>query len=162
LGLGDVQECQESIPTPQRIHSLAKVKRIACGWNHSLALSEGRVYSWGCGLNGKLGTGISKDQPVPQLVSTLESIRDISVGYEHSAAMDISGSLFVWGSNTFGQLGLGDMCKLSDVPSRVTRLDSVSKLSCGAFHSAVITRDASELYMWGYNEHGEIVRCIVE
>ncbi len=54
LGLGG----KIFMPSPQKITKLSnkKIVSVACGFYHSLALSDiGDVYSWGCGFEGQLG-----------------------------------------------------------------------------------------------------------
>ena len=43
--------------------SEAVVAQVACGWRHTVAVTaEGRVYSWGRGVDGQLGLGEECDQ----------------------------------------------------------------------------------------------------
>ena len=49
----------ENSPTPTKLFHLSergiKIKKLALGWNHSIALSEeGEVYTWGEGRRGKM------------------------------------------------------------------------------------------------------------
>merc|ERR550534_1430788 len=49
------------VPIPKMIKTLATkhVIQIACGQNHSLALTNvGELYSWGCNSHGQLGIGM--------------------------------------------------------------------------------------------------------
>ena len=39
------------------------------GSKHAFAISEGRLYSWGCNCNGELGLGHERDVLSPTLVS---------------------------------------------------------------------------------------------
>jgi alpha-tubulin suppressor-like RCC1 family protein/tetratricopeptide (TPR) repeat protein len=78
-----------SLKTPTIIPALrgSRIVDIAAGTEHSLALSDrGRVFAWGTGLGGALGTGVFLDYPVPRVVRTLKgkSIRAIACGDEFS------------------------------------------------------------------------------
>lgn len=73
---------------------------INSGGKHCLALSsEGHVYSWGEGDDGKLGHGnrLSYDRPklIEELLGT--EIIDIACGGHHSAAITSAGWLYTWG-----------------------------------------------------------------
>ncbi len=55
VGIGSTQD---SVATPQLIVALQndKISQFACGWRHTLALTEqGQMYSWGRGVSGQLG-----------------------------------------------------------------------------------------------------------
>ena len=71
----------------------------------------GQVLSWGHNRYGQLGLGI-KGQSIstPQIIQSLQGIpfAQISAGGAHSFALTLSGAVFGWGRNKFGQLGLND------------------------------------------------------
>ena len=76
----------------------------------------------------------------------------LSLGDYYSGAITQDGSLYMWGSNVYGQIGDGtteDRYK----PTKI--LDHVIAVSLGVSHSGAITQDGS-LYMWGSNVYGEI------
>eukprot|EP00824_Muranothrix_gubernata_P023399 TRINITY_DN6230_c0_g1_i1.p1 TRINITY_DN6230_c0_g1~~TRINITY_DN6230_c0_g1_i1.p1 ORF type:complete len:915 (-),score=216.02 TRINITY_DN6230_c0_g1_i1:947-3691(-) len=67
-------------------------------------------------------------------------------------------SVFTWGSNEFGNLGLGDArVKVQKFPAAVVELEGlfVRQVVCGKYHSAVLT-DAGKLFTWGYGEYGQL------
>lgn len=71
----------------------------------------------------------------------------ISVGNWYSVAIKADGSLWAWGSNTFGQLGDGTN---DDKNTPVKIMDNVSAVSAGGFHTMAIKTDGS-LWAWGRN-----------
>ncbi|MGC4030132.1 MAG: hypothetical protein QM754_00075 [Tepidisphaeraceae bacterium] len=95
--------------TPQAVVGLTSgVTDIAAGSNHSLALKDGVVYAWGRNESGQLGTGDSTNSLVPVAVAGITgSISDVEAGSSSSYALGTDGSLWTWGNNTYGQLGLG-------------------------------------------------------
>lgn len=100
-------------PLPAIVASLSKifVKKICCGISHSLALtSELFVYSWGSNQQGQLGHGMNhmNDQLTPRLLDfTFRGyVVDIAAGDHHSLCNTSSNSVYSWGSNRYGQLGL--------------------------------------------------------
>lgn len=86
---------------------LANVQMINGGGGHLLMLDKnGRMY--GCGWNGKGQLALCNtidSSSFKQLVKTDSPIVDIACGWDSSAAIDQEGNLYVWGSNTFDQLG---------------------------------------------------------
>ena len=90
------------------------VTSIACGDTHCLAISGHgtRVWSWGCGLNGRLGHGDTKNSRTPRPIAGLGSLYNpeqpvvsASCGSAHSAVICSDHTCFVWGSNASGQCG---------------------------------------------------------
>lgn len=91
-----------------------KVISIAAGEAHTLALTgDGSVYSWGRGTFGRLGTGSEADELIPVRIEFDSNNRGerfklvgISAGAYHSQALADDGSVWSWGYNTYGQLGI--------------------------------------------------------
>uniref|UniRef100_A0A8D0L024 Uncharacterized protein n=1 Tax=Strix occidentalis caurina TaxID=311401 RepID=A0A8D0L024_STROC len=88
------------------------IVQIACGDQHAMALSRGgELFTWGQNTHGQLGVGSQTTLiPQPQLVERLKGIplAQIAAGGAHSVAVSLSGAVYSWGKNDFGQLGLGD------------------------------------------------------
>ncbi|XP_020207141.1 probable E3 ubiquitin-protein ligase HERC2 [Cajanus cajan] len=89
-----------------------KVVAVAAGEAHTLLLTgDGHVYSWGRGILGRLGGGSEHDQHFPVQVnfgSEEDSVRivGIAAGAYHSLALADDGSVWCWGYNIYGQLGI--------------------------------------------------------
>lgn len=72
----------------------------------------GELFTWGQNTHGQLGvrsqTTLTRK---PQLVERLKGIplAQIAAGGAHSITVSLSGAVYSWGKNSFGQLGLGDM-----------------------------------------------------
>ena len=66
---------------------------------------------WGYNYYGQLGIGTTTQQLSPQPVTSSEFHEDgiiaLTAGGSHTCALDISRSLFCWGSNLAGQVGIG-------------------------------------------------------
>ena len=62
LGLGDKSGSSKLRPAKVRGLEGLKVTQASCGGTHSMVLtSGGRIFTWGRGSFGRLGTGIEKD-----------------------------------------------------------------------------------------------------
>jgi len=77
----------------------------------------------------------------------------ISAGYAHALAIKTDGSLWAWGNNFEGQLGLGSSAGFQSIPVRV--MDGVISVKAGDFHSFAIKTDGS-LWGWGNNYNGQL------
>lgn len=151
-----------------------KVIAVAAGEAHTLALTgDGSVYSWGRGTFGRLGAGSVADRLFPAKIEfnsadTRKRVKivELSAGAYHSLALSDDGSVWSWGHNTYGQLGVNG--ENSMVPSLVqvfhelhtpssitnesitktaTKLQ-ISSIKAGGMMSLAIDNLGS-LWMWG-------------
>ncbi|XP_031140033.1 probable E3 ubiquitin-protein ligase HERC4 isoform X4 [Sander lucioperca] len=159
LGLNNFEEC---VRVPRNIKSLSDVQiaQVACGYWHSHALSRGgQVFSWGQNRYGQLGLGINGQSiPTPQIIQSLQGIpfAQISAGGAHSFALTLSGAVFGWGCNKFGQLGLNDSNDRS-FPALLKSLRSqrVIYISCGEDHTAALTKEGG-VFTFGAGGYGQL------
>ncbi|KFQ64748.1 E3 ISG15--protein ligase HERC5, partial [Phaethon lepturus] len=105
----------------------------------------GKLFTWGQNTHGQLGVGSQTTLiPQPQLVQRLKgiSLAQIAAGGAHGAAVSLSGAVYSWGKNDFGQLGLGDT-EDRDCPSYIGALEHWKAvfISCGADHTAVLSKE---------------------
>jgi alpha-tubulin suppressor-like RCC1 family protein len=147
--------------TPIALDSLRdqSILDLAAGQNHSAcALSNGDVYTWGCGDDGRLGDArIGEGVASPTLVAMLHEAsvraRSVRCGARHMAVISDSDLLYVWGANDFGQLGCKDKKprsrpRLLATPSLVE--EGVEDVALGEFHTTCVT-SAGKAYAWGLN-----------
>jgi hypothetical protein len=90
---------------------------VSCGAAHSVCvLASGRVLSWGCGKYGRLGHGTEENESQPREIAALEGVRcfRVACGGSHNLAVafesrgsGVGSALYVWGSDTYGECGLG-------------------------------------------------------
>ncbi|NXF72756.1 HERC5 ligase, partial [Sclerurus mexicanus] len=105
----------------------------------------GELFTWGQNAHGQLGVGSQTTFiPEAQLVKRLKGIplAQITAGGAHSTAVSLSGAVYSWGKNDFGQLGLGDT-EDRDCPSYVASLEHWKTvfIACGADHTAVLSKE---------------------
>ncbi|XP_058048904.1 E3 ISG15--protein ligase HERC5-like [Ahaetulla prasina] len=123
-----------------------QIIQIACGDYHSLALSKGgELFAWGENAHGQLGMGnVMGRIKDPRLVEELEGIPlvNIAAGSAHSVVVSMFGTVYSWGKNTYGQLGLGDK-EDRCIPASVKALKHKKTvfISCGGEHTAALSKD---------------------
>ena len=139
--------------------STGEVIQVAAGGSHTAAVTkDGDLYMWGYNNYGQLGVYTNVDKNTPVLVNNsttalpAKSVKYVALGGSHSAAITKDGSLYIWGWNSYGQLGDGTT---TDRYTPIKIMDNVASVSLGNSHSAAITKDGS-LYMWGYNGNGRL------
>lgn len=100
------------------------------------------------GLNnyGQLGLGdhINRRKLSINPVMSKQKILKVSCGYEHVIAMMNNQTVFGWGSNREGQLGIGRDTKEISTPLLIYFQQSVIDIACGKNHSLFITEMQQE------------------
>ncbi|XP_032623522.1 E3 ISG15--protein ligase HERC5-like isoform X2 [Chelonoidis abingdonii] len=136
------------------------IVQIACGDHHSMALSKGgELFIWGQNSHGQLGVGNQiAFTDKPQLVQELRGIplAQIAAGGMHSLVLSLSGAVYSWGKNDFGQLGLGDT-ENKYYPSYIRALEHKKTvyISCGGEHTAVLSQDGL-VCTFGAGDYGQL------
>lgn len=155
LGIGDTSDQDE----PAYVDALrgVGVRQIACGSGHTVVLTtDGEVYTWGRGDDGRLGHGDNGWKYVPRIAQSLSGqiMVQITCGSYHTAAVSSNGDLYTWGGGMYGKLGHGTEIGHT-APKRVEGLvgTKVQQIACGSRHTAIITTTGS-LYTWGDKESG--------
>ena len=75
-------------------------------------------------------------------------------GEEHSVCLDSSGSVWVTGSNSKGQLGVPED-RVVNIPKMVVDLPSIVSVSCGSFFTACVD-SSGVVWTFGCNGNGEL------
>lgn len=130
---------------------------IVGGGNHSLALkSNGEVWSWGGNFYGQLGNNGTyyNNESSPVLVVGAHSFVKVAAGLYHSLALKVDGSVFSWGYNANGELGINDTTTCSS-PMQVVGNHSFIDIKAGGYHSLALKANG-ECWSWGYNGSGEL------
>ncbi len=107
--LGDGTDHDRVIPVDVAgLGASSSVTHIGAAEYHSCAVVAGGVKCWGYNYGGRLGDGTNVDRFTPVDVVGLDAgsgATDMAVGDNHSCAV-VTGELWCWGSNYFGQLGI--------------------------------------------------------
>ncbi|XP_033623860.1 protein RCC2 [Fukomys damarensis] len=94
----------------------------SCAAHSLLITTEGKLWSWGRNEKGQLGHGDTKRAEAPRLIEGLshEVIVLAACGRNHTLALTETGSVFAFGENKMGQLGLGNQTDAVPSPAQVT------------------------------------------
>ncbi|XP_015792359.1 ultraviolet-B receptor UVR8 [Tetranychus urticae] len=141
LGLGSLEDVFDEHKEVEALSGLRIMQISAGGW-HSLALSEfGDIYAWGWNESGQLGVGGNQDASksgLPTLIEIDVNFTSISCGSRHSMGISEEGSLYAWGWNKWGQLGLDpDEVKSLNKPTKIDFDRKVTSISCKYWSSLI-------------------------
>ena len=155
LGLGDTTPRS----SPVAVLGGLKLAKVVTSPNNTLAMDQsGALYAWGKNDIGQLGLGDVTPRSSPVAVLGGVVAKDIySNGADSFYALTEAGTLYAWGQNDMGQLGLGDVVVRS---SPVAVLGGITFKSlvdfCPGNKSAIGFAADGSLYAWGHNDVGQL------
>jgi len=129
-------------------------KQISMGPYHCAAIkTDGSLWVWGYNASGNLGdnTTVNKSSPI-QTVAGGTNWKQASCGGNHIGAIKTDGSLWMWGSNSSGQLGNNSTNSASSPIQTVTGGNNWKQISCGYDFTAALKTDGT-IWTWGSNAY---------
>lgn len=152
LGIGSNEKYQA---LPQQIKGLEKIRSVATGFQHSLAVTaNGNVCAWGSNNYGQLGLRNTDDAFAPAIIPGLDGVLSVTAGAMSSAALKNDGTVWVWGENLSGQLGTSSFSSVNS-PIKVEGLYNIVNIGAGNFHMIAVDSDGA-VYTWGNNYKGQL------
>ena len=140
--------------SPQRVGGWTTWSQVSANAFHTCAVSHvGALWCWGKDDVGQLGIGRNFQRRLaPRRVGSSLRWASVSVGTFHTCATRTDGSLWCWGDNTLGQLGLTTGSR--NTPGEVAGSGYLSVAaqamnSCGLQTSGAVT-------CWGSNFSGQL------
>ncbi len=142
---------QTGIATPSRVIGLSQVAEVAAGGFHACArVVGGAVFCWGNDQLGELGDGVTGVfNPTPVAAQGLSGVVALDAGQEHTCAVEADGSLWCWGNNPSGELGIGETGGSRAVPTQVVDLSDAQAVDAGFEHTCAVAGPERALFCWG-------------
>ena len=141
----------------------ANWKQVTSEYFNTAAIkTDGTLWTWGTNGNGQLGINsadISQGRTTP--VTTFAggtNWKQVDVGGQYTAAIKTDGTLWTWGRNNYGQLGIN--LTNTERPILCTPVTTFAggtnwkQVSCNN-RAAAIKTDGT-LWTWGYNYQGNL------
>ena len=165
-GRGNVQTEYGTAYQNVPVKIMDNVAAVSCGADNTAAVkTDGSLWMWGSSSDFKLGNGHAynfyddngshgENLLVPAKI--MDGVTAVSCGADNTAAVKTDGSLWVWGSNMWYQLGNGGTGDYENgagtyyqiLPVKI--MDGVTAVTCSSFYTAAVKADGS-LWTWGYN-----------
>lgn len=131
---------------------------IDSGTQHTIALkTNGTLWGWGSNYEGAVGNGtvgFANNALFPVQLGTDTDWQIAYAGLNVSTALKTNGSLWMWGNNQFGGLGIGSYSDQS-VPAKLGTTNDWLSVSDPSTSCAAFKTDMT-LWIWGYNGVGQL------
>ena len=151
LCLGD----KEDRAKPQKT-SFSNISKLSAGWDYSLFQNnKGEIFACGNNKYGQCGLGHFDSPQIPSLVLNVPSnIVQFVCGSDQNLFLDSEGNVYSVGTNTYGQLGLGNNTNQS-VLNKIPNVPPIKIISCAGASSYLIDFEKN-VWSFGYNGFGQL------
>ena len=158
LGTGDIEHPNNKYTSPVQIGSLTNWDSISVGGQNTAAVkTDGTLWGWGQGENGDLGKGNTTDYSSPVQIGSLTDWSQTATPYGSTTigggmAVKTDGTLWGWGTNGQGQIGVGNTTTYSS-PVQIGSLTDWKLVVVNQQASYAIKTDGT-VWFWGSGLHG--------
>lgn len=143
--------------SPVQIGTDTTWSQVTTGQTWTMAIkTNGTLWAWGQdGASGALGqNGVSVDRSSPIQVGSGTNWSSVSAGQSMTMAIKTDGTLWGWGPNGQGQLGLNDVSPRSS-PTQIGALTNWASVSAGGVQCVAVKTDGT-LWAWGGDNDGRL------
>lgn len=163
LGIGSDSDCASDFTrrnTPQPV-SLNEVVAASGAETHTVVLrSDGTVWGWGRNEFGDLALGTTASpKNTPVQARNISGVIAVAAGIEFSLALKSDGTVWGWGSNTFGTLTQPftgqDAVHSKTLPIQLRDLNNIVAIGAAGSSAAALRSDGT-VWSWGMGSHGQL------
>jgi alpha-tubulin suppressor-like RCC1 family protein len=154
--LGDNTTTRRSIPVTTFAGGTNWKQVSSGGYSTSAIKTDGTLWIWGINTNGELGNNTTTQRLTP--VTTFAggtNWKQVSGGQFHTAAIKTDGTLWVWGLNTTGQIGINATGRASTPVTTFAGGTNWKQVAAGHSFTAATKTDGT-LWTWGANSSGQL------
>jgi alpha-tubulin suppressor-like RCC1 family protein len=150
LGLNDVIDRS----SPTQVGTLTNWKQTSHTACTIAVKTDGTLWGWGNGGLGRLGLNVSLAfASSPIQIGALTNWKKVSTKGPGVNAVKTDNTLWGWGSNFRGALGLNNTIYRSS-PVQVGTLTNWKEVANGSNFGAAAIKTDGTLWLWGYNQYG--------
>lgn len=130
---------------------------VTSTYNYLCLKDDGTVWSSGENGSGQLGIGTFEqytDYGFSE-VKNLSNIKAIAIGNEHALALHENGSIYSWGNNLYGQLGIG-FSSYMRYPQKISQIPGAKAVSADGGNIIILKNDGT-IWEWSlkYTDDGK-------
>jgi alpha-tubulin suppressor-like RCC1 family protein len=156
LGLGNTS----SYSSPKQVGALTNWLQVASGRYHCIAVkTDGSLWTWGANTKGQLGlntSGVGTYKSSPTQVGSLTTWLKVASGLYSSYGIKTDGTIWSWGWNSYGQLGIGNAGVDYSSPMQIGGLTTWAYVNGNKGESAFAIKTDGTLWSWGWNGYGQL------
>lgn len=150
---------EETHILPYRVTADPEWILVAAGDHHTCALkSGGTLWCWGFNAYGQIGDGDTQNVFIPKQIELNEASnwKTVTAGENHTCAITGEDTLYCWGENYNGQLGIGDT-RNRLTPTAINADASIlwTAVATGSQHTCAL-RTGGDLWCWGDHQFGQL------
>ena len=169
--LGASQTTYPYITLPGPLAGVAASVLAAAGDTHTLIVVDtGIVYTFGTNTYGQLGRGTAgagqilttptAATVIPANGTLKGSLYSVGAGKNHSVVITNTGATYVFGDNSQGQLGIGQVTTTTNIPTLIPNYSALT-VACGATHTllllnASLNYPTNTVVAFGTNTYGQL------
>jgi len=149
-------EDSEPVPNISTRKIMENVAYVSAGNGYVMIIdTSGTLWGMGYNSSGQLGDGTTMywDRPV-RIMENVASVTASKIGWGLTLAVRTDGSLWAWGANAAGGLGIG-ITDITPSLSPVRVMENVATVSTANETVMAITTDGV-LWGWGWNIYGQL------
>jgi len=144
---------------PQQIGTDNDWKQVVAGALYSLALKNNNSFwAWGRNQHAQFGNGHNKNKA--RAINDNQQWKEVISGKGsfngHTAAINQDGTLWTWGPNQDGQLGIGPPAYAHKPLPQQVGTDNTWKQITAGFHFTVGVKEDGTMWGWGRNGSGQL------
>lgn len=152
------QESPATLYQPEQV-AVSGWRQVAVGFSHTCGIKQdSSLWCWGANMTGQIGAAtlpVEDDSRTSTPLQIPGTWTTVSAGATHTCGIMVDGTLWCWGDNSAGQLGLASKISQSSPTSVTVPGLGWSQVSTGLVHTCAVATDAS-LWCWGEGSDGEL------